>query len=198
MKEWFKPTEIAKFFSVNRATVVNWVNSGKLVAYETVGGHYRVMRKDIIDFARKRTLPLPDEFKSAKYRILIVDDEKNVVKSVKMVLEGMGIDLEIETAYDGFEGGMKVSQFLPHLVILDAIMPGADGDRVVRLIRGNEALKDIKILIFTGYPGEGRKLLELGADKVIEKTSPEANPGPFRKEVSKLLEIKYMKVSTGV
>ena len=196
MKQQFRTSEISKFFDVTQMAVIDWIKSSKLTAYETGGGHYRIMREDLIDFIKGQNRPMPKELQSDKYRILIVDDEKNVVESVKAVLEDLGVDLEIETAYDGFEAGLKVLQFSPHLVILDAIMPGADGDRVVKLIRSNEALKNIKILVFTGYPGEGRKLLKLGADRVIEKSSPEANPDPFRKEVCKLLGVKYIKVLT--
>lgn len=56
-------------------------------------------------------------------QILIVDDEKSVVESVKLMLENMGVDVEIETAFNGIEAGIKLIQFSPHLVILDAIMP---------------------------------------------------------------------------
>ena len=153
-----------------------------------------MMRNDLINFIKDTGKPLPSELESNKYRVLIVDDEKGVVEAVKAMLDDLGVELELETAYDGLEAGYKLGRFLPHLVILDAIMPGADGDRVVKLIRGSNDLKNIKILVFTGYPGEGQKLVKLGADNAIEKFSKESEPEPFRKEACKLLGIKYMKV----
>ncbi len=143
MKQKFKTSEVAKFFYVRSATVVNWINGGKLPAYETIGGHYRILQEDLLSFMKKKEIPIPDELKTpeelrfSKYRILIVDDEKSVVESVKLVLENMGVDIEIETAFNGIEAGIKLIQFSPHLVVLDAIMPGADGDIVCKEIKNH-------------------------------------------------------------
>jgi excisionase family DNA binding protein len=198
MKQEFKTSDVARIFDLTHMTVINWIKSGRLPAYETGGGHYRIMRHDLIDFIKDTGKPLPKELESDKYRILIVDDEKNVVESIKLMLDDLGVELVIETAYNGFEAGMKVTQFLPHLVTLDAIMPGFDGDIVVKLIKDNKTLKDTKILVFTGYPGEGNKLLKLGADRAIDKASKEAEPEPFRKEVCRLLGVKHTKVMVNV
>ena len=83
---------------------------------------------------------------------------------------------------------------MPHLVVLDAIMPGADGSTVVKLIRKDDALKKIKILVFTGYPGKGEKLVKLGADYAIEKAGKEADIDSFRKVVCRLLGVKNTRV----
>jgi excisionase family DNA binding protein len=189
--------QIAKICSVTIPTVISWIEQGKLPAYKTLGGHRRVKKEDLIAFLKENNIPLDRELES-KYRILVVDDEKNVIESVIAMLENLGVDLEIDTASDGFEAGMKIIQFPPDLVILDAIMPGADGDRVVQLIRNTKPLKNIKILVFTGYPAEGEKLLKLGADKLIEKFSKESDTDNFRKEVCKLLGIRYTKVKEEV
>ena len=194
MKQEFKTSDIARIFDLSNTAVINWIKAGKLPAYETGGGHYRVMRDDLIVFVKNTRKPLPEELESDKYRVLIVDDERGVVESVKAMLDDIGVELEIETAADGLEAGLKIGRFLPHLVILDAVMPGADGSRVVKLIRNTDFLKDIKILVFTGYPGEGQKLVNLGADNAIAKASKEADPEPFRKEVCRLLGMKYTKV----
>jgi len=196
MKQEFKTSEVAKIFNLTNTAIINWIKSGKLPAYETGGGHYRIMRDDLIAFLKKTGKPLPKELESSKYRILIVDDEKSVLNAVTMTLENLGVELEIETATNGLDAGYKISQFLPHLIVLDAIMPGADGDRVVKLVRSNEQLKSTKILVFSGYPAEGRKLVRMGADKFIIKASEETAPDLFRKEVCRLLGLKYTKVLT--
>lgn len=199
MKKQYKPSEICKFFRVSKVTLINWINSGKLPAYETLGGHYRIMHDDLINFINERKLLLPDELKSdeeqkpQKKRIMIVDDEPNVIESIKLILNGMGADVEIESAREGFEAGIKIAQFIPHLLILDASMPnGFDGSYVVKMIRSNSTLKNIKILVFTGYRDKGLELIKLGADKFIEKGSKEVDS--FKTEVCRLLGIKYRKV----
>ena len=77
-------------------------------------------------------------------------------------------------------------------------MPGGDGDRVVKLVKGDESLKNIKIMVFTGYPGEGRKLLRMGADSMVEKCGPGSESPAFRKEICRLLGVDKIKVGTGV
>jgi CheY-like chemotaxis protein len=194
MKEYFKTSEVSKMFDVTNVAVIDWIRKGLLPAYETGGGHYRILGSDLVKFAGKQNRPFPKELVSEKYRILIADDDLDMVKAIKAVLANLGVDIEIEDAYNGFEAGIKTTQFRPHLVILDVIMPGADGSKVCEIIKKNEQLKDTKILVFTGYPLEGEKLLKLGADKVIEKTGPESSPDIFRREVCKLLDVKYTKV----
>ncbi len=140
--------------------------------------------------------PSPKKSKSAKkYKILIVDDEKFIVSLVKEMMENMGIEVRIKTASNGMEAGYRLANFLPQLVILDAIMPGANGDVVCKMIRKNKALKETKILVFTGYPSEGDKLLKLGANKVIIKGSKDSRVDKFQKEVCRLLGIKKRKVA---
>jgi len=192
MKEYYKTTEVARMFEVSSMAIINWIRTGKIATYQTAGNHYRIKSEDLIKFAKERNRPLPVELKEEqkKYRILIVDDEKNV--------RDIGFELEIETASDGFEAGIKVMRFKPDLVILDARMPGANGHRVVYLIRNAELLEKTKILVFTGYKEEGEKMLKMGADKLIIKASKEAGVNEFRKEVCALLGVKFWKHISGV
>lgn len=195
MKDYYRSSEVAKFLNVTTNTMLNWINAGKISVYITEGGHFRILREDLIKFMKKKGLPLPTEEEPDKYRILIVDDENNIIESVKLMLEDIGVDLEIETASDGFEAGIKAVRFLPHLIILDAKMPGAHGDRICILAREDPALKKTKVLVFTGYPNEGEKLLKLGAHKLIIKGSSSADVDEFCKEVRRLLGIKFHKLT---
>jgi len=199
LKKLFKTGEISRYFDVTRVTVIDWIKHGKLTAYETGGGHYRVMREDLINFFQQKNLPLPDELKSEseKKKILIVDDEKSVVESLKLILENLGADLCVEVAYDVFEAGFKLSRFLPDLVILDALMPGLNGNELCRFIKENPVFKNTKILGFTGFNEGKDELLESGADKVVMKGSPECDVRTFRREVCRLLDMKFIKVSIG-
>jgi excisionase family DNA binding protein len=194
IKKIFKTSKVAQFFNVKPATVINWINDGKLNAYETLGGHHRIMRQDLINFVKNRNIPFPDELKTDKYKILIVDDEDSVIEGVKLKLEDMGIDLELENAHNGIEAGLKLIKFIPDLVILDINMPGADGYEICKIIKKEEVLKKTKVLIYTGYPDKGKRLLELGvADKMIGKSSREDTIEAFQKQVYGMLGVKYRK-----
>ncbi|OFZ53781.1 MAG: hypothetical protein A2328_09980 [Bdellovibrionales bacterium RIFOXYB2_FULL_36_6] len=199
MKEYYKTTEVARMFDVSSMAIINWIRTGKISTYQTAGGNYRIKSEDLIKFAKERNRIIPEELKDEprKYRILIVDDEKNAIESVKLVLDDIGFELEIETASDGFEAGIKAMSFKPDLVILDALMPGANGHRVVYLIKNTEELENIKILVLTGHPEEGEKMLKMGADKLIIKASKETDVNEFREKICSLLGVKYWKFISG-
>src|SRR5580698_7012149 len=114
--------EIAEYCQVTPRTAIQWVNEGKLKAFRTPGNHSRVTIEDFVDFLNKYKMPVPKELaaslRSDKKRILIVDNDKGIVNSLKLFLTSQKI-YEMEVAFDGFEAGEKFASFKPHLVLLD-------------------------------------------------------------------------------
>ncbi|GMR05013.1 MAG: response regulator [Thermodesulfobacteriota bacterium] len=173
MAQHYKPYttgEVAGFCDVTINAVKKWIHSGKLDAFRTPGGHYRVKRADFLAFVAKYKLDVKEKMFPDKRRILVVDDEKNVVEYIKGALESSGDNYEIETASDGYEALIKVGDFKPELLILDIRMPKIDGFEVCRRIKGDEHTKDIKILAVTAYGKEDMdKILGCGADYCLSK-----------------------------
>ncbi|MCC6282138.1 MAG: response regulator [Saprospiraceae bacterium] len=85
--------------------------------------------------------------KQTTTRILIVDDEPNIVIAIEFLLKREGHD--VETAYNGAEALEKAGRFHPDLLILDVMMPGMDGFEVARHIRENPDLDEVKIVFLT-------------------------------------------------
>ncbi|MCK6626122.1 MAG: response regulator [Anaerolineae bacterium] len=102
-------------------------------------------------------------------RILIVDDEVNIVISVEFLLEQAGYYVRV--AHNGEEGLERVATFEPDLVLLDVMMPRLNGFDVCQRIRQNPAWQDIKIIMLTakGREAEITKGLALGANAYIIK-----------------------------
>ncbi|NTV29467.1 MAG: response regulator [Candidatus Omnitrophica bacterium] len=80
-------------------------------------------------------------------KILVVDDDVNVVKLFQKRLESSGY--AVISAADGEDGLRKVREVKPDLVLLDVMMPGMDGFSVVREIKSDPELKSIPVLIVT-------------------------------------------------
>jgi len=101
-----------------------------------------------------------------KKKVLVVDDEKTLVKALTFNLEKEGY--EVVTAYDGEEALKQVESDNPDLVILDLMLPGLDGFEVCRRVRKN---LDIPIIMLTAKGDDIDKILglELGADDYITK-----------------------------
>ncbi len=100
-------------------------------------------------------------------RILIVDDEKNIVDILRFNLERE--DYEVLSAYDGREGLRLAREGAPDLILLDVMLPYMDGFEVCRALRAED--NGVPIIMITAREGETDKVLglELGADDYITK-----------------------------
>lgn len=162
--------EIAGFCDVTINAVKKWIASGKLTAFRTPGGHYRVNRGDFHAFISKYKLDIKERLLEHNKKILIIDDEPEVVAYIKGALESLGTGYVIETAGDGYEALIKVGDFKPELLILDIRMPKIDGFEVCRRIKGDSHTSDIKILAVTAYGKDDiDRILECGADGCLPK-----------------------------
>ena len=102
-------------------------------------------------------------------KILIVDDEQDIVESLQFVLETAGYDCHC--AYDGEEGLNLAREVLPDLIILDVMMPRINGYKISRLLKFDKKYQNIPILMITARSQEEDKLIgeETGADEYITK-----------------------------
>lgn len=177
--------EIAGFCHVTINAVKKWIASGKLAAFRTPGGHYRVNREDFIAFLDKYKLDIKEEVFPDRKKVLIIDDETSVVEYIRGALESMAQGYIIETAGDGYEALIKVGDFKPELLILDIRMPNINGFEVCRRIKGDSATRQIKILAVTAYGKDDiEKIIQCGADFCLPKPIKLKD---FQKNVLKLI-----------
>lgn len=181
----FTTGQMAEYCQVRPATVFNWIKEGKLKAYSTPGGHYRVRLEDFLDFLERYKIPIDEDFFAPPgNRILIVDDEPSVVEFIESALSGAEEGYRFERASDGYEAGLKVASFEPNLVILDLVMPRVDGFEVCRRIKTDQATWGTKVLVVTAYPEEVERAKEYGADDYLVKPFPVEE---LREKVSNLM-----------
>jgi len=102
------------------------------------------------------------------HRVLIVDDEPNVVISLEFIMRKSGFETAV--ARNGDEALEAVERFRPDLVLLDAMMPRRDGYEVCQTLRGS-GWDDLKIVMLTakGRDTEVAKGLAVGADSYVTK-----------------------------
>jgi len=157
---------------VSPATVRQWTVKGDLKSLTTPGGHRRFLYQDIEQFAKDRNMTLPPMAdSSANKRILIVDNDQQLVRFLVNLLETASGKIEIITAHDGFDAGQKVMQFKPQVVLLDLMMPGLSGFEVCRHLRDNPITQHCKIIAMTGYYTTENvdSILKAGADACLPK-----------------------------
>jgi len=104
-----------------------------------------------------------------KKRILVVEDEQDMVFALKLQLQANGY--EVSTAFDGQEALDKARKEEPSLIILDLMIPKIEGYKVCRMLKFDEKYKDIPIIMFTARANKEDEDLgyEVGADAYITK-----------------------------
>ncbi|MBP8948714.1 MAG: response regulator transcription factor [Candidatus Promineofilum sp.] len=102
-------------------------------------------------------------------RILVVDDDREVVRLIRAYLEQAGF--EVLAAYDGDTAVHVIRRERPDLLLLDLMLPGKDGWAITRLVRADPALAHTPIIMLTARVDDTDKIvgLELGADDYVTK-----------------------------
>jgi two-component system, OmpR family, alkaline phosphatase synthesis response regulator PhoP len=102
-------------------------------------------------------------------KVLVVDDEQDIVQIIKYNLEVNGF--EVEVAYHGVDALAKVKSFKPELILLDVMMPHKDGIQTCIELRANPENDDTLVIFLTALADEASEIrgLEAGADDYISK-----------------------------
>ena len=116
-------------------------------------------------------------------KILIVDDEPNIVMSLEYTFKKQGYEVFI--ARDGSEALEILESNIPDVIILDVMMPKVDGYQTIKVIKENKKLADTKVVFLSAKnkASDIQQALNLGADKYILK------PFSLKKLVSEVSEL---------
>lgn len=102
-------------------------------------------------------------------RVLVVDDEPDLIRILEFGLRAAGYQVEI--AADGQEGLKKAREIRPDIILLDLMLPKLDGYKVCRLLKFDERYRQIPIIILSARTQEGDQALakEMGANRFVTK-----------------------------
>ncbi len=186
-KQVFTTGEAAEVCQVSQQTIIRCFDAGRLQGFRVPGSRFRrIPREELVRFMKDNNIPL-DRLESDKKRILVVDDDEQIVELFVDVLSRDG-RFEVKTASTGYDAGMQSQQFRPDLMILDYMLPDVNGNIVCKTVRDNPAMAAMKIIIVSGVVNQDEidDLLQAGADDFVKK--------PFNIErlmarINELLEI---------
>jgi CheY-like chemotaxis protein len=125
----------------------------------------------------------------AKTKVLVVDDEEDFAKALKVRLKANGYDVIL--AHDGLQAIMMANLEKPDLILLDIMIPGEDGFFVTEQLKQSQTTRHIPILFLTGVPGGERRAHQLGASGYVMKPY---QPEMLLETIHKALEIKGTQV----
>jgi excisionase family DNA binding protein len=189
-RRFLTTSEIARYCRVTPDGVLKWIRHGRLPAFSTPGGHYRVSTRDFRTFLIENEIPVDEVFflrDRGERTTLVVDDEPSVRDVVGRVLRKLDPSMGIEEARNGYEAGIKIGELQPDLIVLDVMTPHVDGVSLCQSVRANPRTRHIKILAITAFPDDDRLagIYDAGADLCLIK--PLRN-NQFTQEVSRLLD----------
>ena len=170
MKDLFTTGEAADICNVSQQTIIRCFDAGKVQGFRIPGSKFRrIPRSNLVKFMKDHNIPF-DNLESGKRKILIVDDDAEIVELLVDVLSRDG-RFEIKTAASGYEAGIQTQQFRPDLILLDYMLPDVNGNVVCQTIKKNPEFEHIKIIIVSGVVkrDEIKQLLKSGAEDFIKK-----------------------------
>jgi len=162
--------EAAKICKVSQQTIIRCFDNGSLKGFRVPGSRFRrIPRADLYSFMRANGIPT-DALESGKRKLLIVDDDQELVELLHDTFERDG-RFEIKTANNGFDAGMLVKEFRPDLVVLDVMLPDINGKEVCQRIRGDATMEAVKIICISGMVEQDKvaDLKAAGADDFMQK-----------------------------
>ncbi len=178
-KTVFTTGEAAKICKVSQQTIIRCFDNGSLKGFRVPGSRFRrIPREQLFSFMKENGIPT-DALESGKRKILVVDDDEELVELLVDVFERDG-RFETRNANNGFGAGMLVKEFRPDLVVLDVMLPDINGKEVCQRVRSDASLESVKIICISGMVEQDKiaDLRAVGADDFMHK--------PFA--VDKLLE----------
>jgi excisionase family DNA binding protein len=162
--------EVAKICNVAPRTVSKWFDAGQLRGYRIPGSKdRRIPLNALIRFMKAHNIPM-DGLQSGKTRILIVDDESEIVEVLEKVLTEQA-NYEVESAHSGFNAGIACEKFRPHVMLLDMHLGDINGEQVLKLIHENNDLQLTRIVAMSGKltDGQAQQLLQKDFDGYLKK-----------------------------
>ncbi|MGB1928473.1 MAG: response regulator [Mariniblastus sp.] len=169
-KTVFTTGEAAKICKVSQQTIIRCFDNGSLKGFRVPGSRFRrIPRDQLYSFMKENGIPT-EALESGKRKLLIVDDDVELVELMVDVFARDG-RFEIKSANNGFGAGMLVKEFRPDLVILDVMLPDINGKEVCQRVRNDPSMKAVKIICISGMV-EQDKIADLraaGADDFMNK-----------------------------
>lgn len=162
--------EVAKICNVAPRTVSKWFDSGALHGYRIPGSKdRRIPLNQLIRFMKTHGMPL-NNLLTGCTRIMIVDDEQDIVEVLEKILEDEA-KYEVEVTKGGFAAGVTAERFRPHVILLDVHLSDVDARDVVKQVKSSPDLQLTKVIAMSGKltPEEAKGLMSHGFDSFLRK-----------------------------
>lgn len=143
--------QVAEKLGVSLRAIQLWVDSGVLDAWKTPGGHRRVSAKSVGRLLSEgKVRPHPVRARASEIRILVVEDDIELLRLYEMNMRGWKPSVELVFAQNGYEGLVRIGESKPDVLITDLKMPGIDGFLMIDALGKRQDLRAMRLIVVTG------------------------------------------------
>ncbi len=162
--------EVAKICNVAPRTVSKWFDTGQIKGYRIPGSKdRRIPVSELMRFMKAHGIPM-DGIASGQTRVLIVDDDQEVVNILQRVLTEQ-TSYEVSTATSAFQAGLACERLRPHVVLIDIHLENTDARNIGQLIRSCDSTQMTRVIAMSGKltDGQAHGLRAAGFDGFLKK-----------------------------
>ena len=149
-KDYFTSREASALLDVAVSTIQLWTNNGLLRAWTTPGGHRRIARSSVEEMLSRKRLVSVNPPTRKPLTVIVVEDDASQRRLYEKQFLSSQLNVQLETADDGYQGLIKIGQVLPDVIITDLMMPNIDGFQMIRALKELQELKQSLIIVVSG------------------------------------------------
>jgi excisionase family DNA binding protein len=186
----FKPDDIctsrkaAEMLGVSARTVQLWADAEVIESWKTPGGHRRFSLLQVEKLVRElqdgkgpvlsEAQGGADASSTAPVRVLVIDDEKVLLRLYELTLKSWQLPLELHLSDNGYSGLLSVGQVEPQLLVLDLNLPNIDGFSIIAALKHSGLLERMELMVISALePDEVLARMPVGVDcQVLPKPIP--------------------------
>lgn len=170
LKEVLTTGQVARICNVTIRTVIKWFESGRLPGYKIPESKdRRIPKENLRDFLREHKIPHDPRLFDARPRLLIADDDPEILDMLRRVFERSG-RIDVQTATSGWEAGFATARTQPDVLLIDYNLGDATATDVLATLHDDSALEDTQVICMTGYLTDAEVVeLEKTGLRVIRK-----------------------------
>jgi excisionase family DNA binding protein len=186
----FKPDDIctsrkaAEVLGVSARTVQLWADAEVIESWKTPGGHRRFSLLQVEKLVRElqdgkgpvlsEAQGGADASSTAPVRVLVIDDEKVLLRLYELTLKSWLLPLELHLSDNGYSGLLSVGQVEPQLLVLDLNLPNIDGFSIIAALKHSGLLERMELMVISALePDEVLARMPVGVDcQVLPKPIP--------------------------
>lgn len=167
----FKLSYVELVTGIKAAKLRELISQGILTAEDRDGVTY-ISAAGIESYLISEERFVPDVFKTGGIKVLIVDDEPNMLNSLKRLFQRFP-QITVNTAANAFEMGHSLKILVPDIIILDYSMPGMNGLEILRNLSSEGYLEKVRVIVYTARLPEELEpeLAEMDNVQVLAKSA---------------------------